>query len=520
MKIVLSTLLLIFNLSIYAQNSNLDICLKHIDSAYNTYEDQPELAKAYLDSIPEPVELNMKGHLADYYRLKVLLSDKLNNGAELFHNSLLALKYAKDENNFDIAGLSSIELFYNTYLSKQDSTAFTYLKDAESYYKKGNNINGLAEVKQMYAYIELHKKNYAKSNALILKHLSEYKSIKDDGYYYMYALFMLSSNYIHQGDLKKSHTYFQRLNALEKDSTISKYLYDVHKVSITLCIAEYHLDKIRLDSTMYYLKKAEAERYAMNTSDIELYFNIYKSYYEQIDDLVGKSNYIDSLANFQDKLLEKNMTASLNINESLIKSENLLTNESTKKIFNRNLAIILSLVLLVFLVVVTINYKKFKNSIEGYMSREKNSQHLKSNNEKLKVKVVGLEQYILKVKDEVKVISTVSEPLELRKNIKELYKDIHLKSATELTNGESHLDLINDLNAEFFNEIKSVYPQLNDSEIIICYYIFTGFKNKEIASFLNVSIRSVESTRYRITKKLELDSNLTNLADHLQNTFN
>lgn len=506
-----------FSIFTYGQGKDLNTYLKYIDSAYATYENKPELAIAFLDSISSPVEQSLKGHLAEYYRLKVLLNDKLNNSAELVHNSLLALKYAKAENNFEIAGVSSIELFYNTYLTKQDSTAFKYLKDAETYFKKADNIKGLAEVKQMYAYVELHKQNYDKSNALILKHLPEYKGIKDDGYYYMYALFMLSSNYIHQGDLKNSHTYFQRLKALNQDATISKYLFDVHKVSLNLCIAEYHLDKSHLDSTIYYLKNAEELRNAMSISDVQLYFNIYKGYYEHIDDSESRTKYVDSLANLQEELLEKNMIASVNINESLKETHSQLEIESKKKQFNKRLVIILLTIVCILFVLFIILYKKNRLKIKEYINKAKASSELKSNHEKLQVKVAGLEQYILKIKDEVKMISSITEPFELRKNIKELYKNIHLKSSTELMNGESHLELINDLNAEFFNRIKNTYPQLNESEIIICYYIYTGFKNKEIAGFLNVSVRSVESKRYRINKKLEINTKETNLLEHLQN---
>nr|WP_321223193.1 LuxR C-terminal-related transcriptional regulator [uncultured Psychroserpens sp.] len=494
---------------------------KYLDSAKNTYDDQPKLATAYLDSIPQPVELNINGNLAEYYKLRGFISDRLNNRAEIFQNFLMALKYAKVEKNNDVAGLASLELFYNTYfISKsKDSTAFDYLKDAELYFKKANNQNGLVEVEQMYAYIEMYQENYDKSNDLILQHLPKYENIKDDGYYHMYALFMLSSNYIHQEDLNNSHKYFKRIKSLKQDTTISKHLLDLHKVSLNTCIAYYHLETKALDSTRHYLKQAEQQRYAMGNSDIELYFKVFADYYNQIGDLSKKAQYVDSLALFQTELLDKNVTASLKINKSLEQSENLLESESNKKVLNRNLAIIISCILLVFLLLVIINYNKVKKTIEGYVSREKNSHHLKSSNEKLKVKVVGLEQYILKVKDEVKVISTVTEPLELRKNIKELYKDIHLKSTTELTNGESHLDLINELNVEFFARIKELHPELNDSEIIICYYIYTGFKNKEIASFLNVSIRSVESKRYRIAKKLNIDSNQISLAEYLQITF-
>ena len=83
------------------------------------------------------------------------------------------------------------------------------------------------------------------------------------------------------------------------------------------------------------------------------------------------------------------------------------------------------------------------------------------------------------------------------------------------------MELVNDLNVEFFNQIHSKYPELNDSEVITCYYLFMGFKNKEIAMFLNTSVRALESKRYRISKKIDYDFNkgTTTLVSHLENTF-
>ena len=46
-----------------------------------------------------------------------------------------------------------------------------------------------------------------------------------------------------------------------------------------------------------------------------------------------------------------------------------------------------------------------------------------------------------------------------------------------------------------------------------------GFSNKEIAVFLNVTIRSVESRRYRISKKINLNKKDTTLLEYLQNNY-
>ncbi|WP_042246732.1 helix-turn-helix transcriptional regulator [Jejuia pallidilutea] len=108
---------------------------------------------------------------------------------------------------------------------------------------------------------------------------------------------------------------------------------------------------------------------------------------------------------------------------------------------------------------------------------------------------------------------------EQKSRIKELYTNLHINSSTILDKSESHLELVNELNIDFFRKIDETYPQLNKSEVIICYYILIGFNNKEISVFLNTSIRSVESKRYRISKKINFDKERTTLVEHLHKTF-
>ena len=78
--------LIIFFVSInfYAQESG-DIYLKYIDSASNRIDNYPRIAEQFLDSIPNPLEKNIKGKLADYYHLKAVLSSYLNRSAEVYH---------------------------------------------------------------------------------------------------------------------------------------------------------------------------------------------------------------------------------------------------------------------------------------------------------------------------------------------------------------------------------------------------------------------------------------------------
>ena len=132
----------------------------------------------------------------------------------------------------------------------------------------------------------------------------------------------------------------------------------------------------------------------------------------------------------------------------------------------------------------------------------------------------GMEEYLNEVKQDIKTIASIESSSEKQTKIKELYKKLRLNATIILDKNEDHLNLINELNIDFFAKIKSKYPQISDSEMIICYYLFVGFKNKEIAVFLKTTARSVEGKRYRIRKKLNIQEPNLSLKDFLSEAIN
>lgn len=69
----------------------------------------------------------------------------------------------------------------------------------------------------------------------------------------------------------------------------------------------------------------------------------------------------------------------------------------------------------------------------------------------------------------------------------------------------------NELHGDFLKRIKRNYPTLTPKDLKLCGYLRMNLSTKEIASLMNVSIRGVEASRYRIRKKCQLESgnNLT-----------
>lgn len=67
---------------------------------------------------------------------------------------------------------------------------------------------------------------------------------------------------------------------------------------------------------------------------------------------------------------------------------------------------------------------------------------------------------------------------------------------------EKEFDLIHN---NFIKKLKTLYPDLSSGELLMCAYILMNMSSKEIAPLLNISVRGVETMRYRIRKKFGLD---------------
>ncbi len=73
----------------------------------------------------------------------------------------------------------------------------------------------------------------------------------------------------------------------------------------------------------------------------------------------------------------------------------------------------------------------------------------------------------------------------------------------------------NEIHQEFLTRLKNQYPDLTKKDLKLCAYIKTGLSSKEIAPLMNISVRGVETHRYRLRKKLSIDSN-ENLIHYLE----
>ena len=72
----------------------------------------------------------------------------------------------------------------------------------------------------------------------------------------------------------------------------------------------------------------------------------------------------------------------------------------------------------------------------------------------------------------------------------------------------------NHINSTFYEKLSAEYPDLNAKDLRFCAYLKMNLTTKELASLLNMSVRSVELKRYRLRKKLNMKHE-DNLIDFL-----
>lgn len=110
------------------------------------------------------------------------------------------------------------------------------------------------------------------------------------------------------------------------------------------------------------------------------------------------------------------------------------------------------------------------------------------------------------LKDLYKTIDTIRNLKDIEEIKKSLYKlkstlDFKLDEERCWSSFQNHFDLIQ---SDFYQKMKATYTNLSVTDLELCAFARMEMCNKEIANQLNISVRGVETRRYRLKKKLAL----------------
>lgn len=159
--------------------------------------------------------------------------------------------------------------------------------------------------------------------------------------------------------------------------------------------------------------------------------------------------------------------------------------------------------------------------------RENEKQIIQLRNEKLQSEVqhknselassamnlVRKKEILSKLKDDLSAYKNTPEAERAGKEFQKILKviDKELDHNEEWEQFAVHFDSVH---SDYLKKLKDRYPALTTSDLKLAAYLRLSLSSKEIAQLMNISIRGVETSRYRLRKKLGLD-NETHLFDFL-----
>jgi len=186
--------------------------------------------------------------------------------------------------------------------------------------------------------------------------------------------------------------------------------------------------------------------------------------------------------------------------------------------FVSNIAIILYALLLLLILIIT--HRAYKRHYIKKFSREQMESKqalMQINNEKLNQDIENKNRELA-----ISTMSIIKKNRVLNKIKKELKKnkntdnDIALKLIDTNLNDSKDWSFFeqafNNADKDFLDKIKLSHPDLTPNDLRFCAYLRLNLSSKEMAPLLNISVKSVETKRYRLRKKLGLqhDSGLVN----------
>lgn len=223
-------------------------------------------------------------------------------------------------------------------------------------------------------------------------------------------------------------------------------------------------------------------------------------------------------ANQEQRIDKINTVHHFSLNVEEMKSKELeLVNENNNRT-NKIIAIAVIGILCIMLITIIFIYSRhkilyYKNAETTYMQQmridkmqsEIMEMQIKNNKEMLVNLALHLKSYIESIdhiKSELKSVIDSSD-VDNKGKIKTIYTNIQ-NNHSLINNAQNISKQINEIYKDFLSRLEQRYPDLTKSEKRLCAMLYVNMSSKEIAVITNTTIRSVETSRYRLRKKFNL----------------
>ncbi len=308
----------------------------------------------------------------------------------------------------------------------------------------------------------------------------------------------IALNYSFQGNRQKA---IDSLLAVRKVIG-EKYRYEyLGTNSHYLALVYYDIKNI--DKAIFYIKKAIEINLETNYNSIADKYDLLSRYYEEKGNLklsleaAKKANKIkDSLkikgqkiiANYYDKELNEAKIANMNPSTKLNKAKLTLW--------------ISSIVFLCFIGWLLFYYQYLKSK-NGKTTVTLTSQNRHKENEFSSV-LHPLDKKMSSFVNQDKEVPNITQPetpedfLKLEKNVEDVKKILNLDPKEVLSRKLEDSEYV-----FFITSLKKMYPDLSDTDIKHCFFIYSGMSLKQTAQLLHVSVNTVKNARYRAKTRID-----------------
>jgi tetratricopeptide (TPR) repeat protein len=273
----------------------------------------------------------------------------------------------------------------------------------------------------------------------------------------------IAEKYLKNKQLDTAEHYLKKAMSLTGD-------YSLYQKSITLLtFGKLHTERGDYDKALqYYLQSLTISKQLSRTNDIRNAYKEISDTYKQLNDVEKKNEYLEKYAHLSDSI-EKDERNALDIPiKKIIKKESQKEQEERKKYIIIISIIIIITGILIFLLV------------KAYQKKQK-------------------------LKDEI-IDEKLSETEELKQKLNTTGFDELSKLA--MNNDPFFLPRFKEIYPEFYEKLTKTYPQLTANDIKFSAFLRLNLSTKTIAQYKNISIRTIESRKYRLRKKLDLPSDV------------
>lgn len=433
-----------------------------------------------------------------------------------------AINYAKMTNDQNI--IIKTEIAYAEILTIQENykDALKHYNNILQYNIDDNTIDAIAKTLTSIANIKSTEKKFHEALALADSSLKLSKEKKSD--------LLTIRNYGMKGLVFDSlmifdsaKLYYQKAAdlaySIEKFDECSSYM---HKIGLL----NMNHNKINEAITVFKILSDSTEKFKMYDYCNNAFYQLSQCHallenYEEAYRLLNKYDIYNTIADNQRhekkiKDINTNYLLALNVNEvkaKEIESEN-IRNYKNKIIILTFSTIIILTSLIVIMILFTRNkylhHRSMETSYEQQlkidkMENELMEMQLKNSKESLINLALHFKSYIEYINPlKAKLKEALDAPENEQKGkFKNIYMELHNNNGL-FNNTENLHKQINEIYKDFIDRLEQKYPSLTKSEKRLCTMLYINMSSKEIAVISNTTIRSVETSRYRLRKKFDL----------------